>query len=163
MEIPDNFQPIGIDTVVQIDSEEGEESDDNQNSLNNQGDQIILQSAHIIANDPINQQVNMTSNVEFYNVCARTFIECYSGDPLGLKPLLRQIKSIQTLCENDGHREILKDYVHSKLKGAALDLVPEEPETVKSIVVEGRMMAIKADKSNLSLTYYGRNSTRKCK
>lgn len=109
-------------------------------------------------------QNDLVSDFDFYNLCARTFSEIYAGDPLALRPFIHQIVMIQNRCQTDEHENILRDFIMSHVKGIAADLLPAEPESVDEIkrillskikpenakVVKGRMMALKADRNNLS-------------
>lgn len=104
------------------------------------------------------------SVINFYNLCARTFTETYSGDPLALKPFINQINMVQRMCQNEGHEAILKDFIMSHVKGLASDILPADPDSVDTIkktllakikpenskVVRGKLMALKADKNNLT-------------
>lgn len=104
------------------------------------------------------------SDINFYNLCARTFRETYSGDPLALKPFINQINMVHRMCQHEGHEAILKDFIMAHVKGIAADILPAEPESIDAIkttllakikpenskVVKGKLMALKADRNNLT-------------
>lgn len=104
------------------------------------------------------------TEINFYNLCARTFTETYAGDPLALKPFINKINMVQRMCQHEGHEAILKDFIMSHVKGIASDILPAEPESIESIkstlrakikpenskVVKGKLMALKADRNNLT-------------
>lgn len=108
--------------------------------------------------------VKMTSKIEFHNLCTRTFTEVYNGDPSGLDSFVRKIESIEILCENNDHTAILIRNILANVKYRALDIMPKDPKTVdaitnvlkekikpeKSSIIEGRMMALKLDRTNFS-------------
>lgn len=114
--------------------------------------------------DESQEYVNQISEINFYNLCARTFTEAYAGDPLALKPFINQINMAQRMCQNDGHEAILKDFIMSHVKGLASDILPADPDSIETIkktllakikpenskVVKGKLMALKADRNNLT-------------
>lgn len=107
---------------------------------------------------------NQISDLDFYNLCARTFTEEYSGDPLALRPFIHKINNAEAMCRTDRHRNTLKNFIMANIKGSAADFLPIDPESIQSIktilqakikpdnskVVKGRMMALKADHKNLT-------------
>lgn len=110
-----------------------------------------------------NDYVDQISELNFYNLCARTFTESYAGDPLALKPFLNKITMVHRMCQNDGHEAILKDSIMAHVKGLAADVLPADAESIESIkstlldkikpenskVVKSKLMALKADRNNL--------------
>lgn len=109
-------------------------------------------------------QNGLVSDIDFYNLCARTFSDVYAGDPLALRPFIHQIVMVQNRCQTYEHENILRDFIMAHVKGIAADFLPIEPVSVDEIkqilldkikpenskVVKGRMMALKADRNNLS-------------
>lgn len=119
-----------------------------------------------------NQTQNLNNNsgnmaqislLDFYNLCARTFTDEYSGDPLALRPFINKIELVEGMCQNEQHRTTLKNFIMANVKGIAADFLPANPESIASIkttllekikhdnpkVVRGRMLALKADRTNL--------------
>lgn len=79
------------------------------------------------------QNGDLISKLDFYNLCARTFTEVYSGDPLGLRPFLNQIKMVQGMCKTREHIDLLQNFIMSHVRGVALDLLPEQPESIEQM------------------------------
>ncbi|XP_055326023.1 putative mediator of RNA polymerase II transcription subunit 14 [Sitodiplosis mosellana] len=88
----------------------------------------------------------------------------YNGDPNALQPFLATIDLLKDLAEDS--RELLtslKKFVLAKLEGIACEIVPTNPNSIDDIVdalkskikcessdvIEGRMMTLRADRSNL--------------
>lgn len=102
----------------------------------------------------------MTSKIEYLILCANTINTVYSGDYIGLRPLISAIELLEEMAENDEHRRLLKKFIMIKLQGRALDCIPPNPESIEVIktaletniepenseVVKGRMLALKADR-----------------
>lgn len=110
-----------------------------------------------------NDDVDQISELNFYNLCARTFTETYAGDPLALRPFINKINMVHRMCQHEGHEAILKDSIMAHVKGLAADVLPADPESIEAIkktllekikpenskVVKGKLMALKADRNNL--------------
>lgn len=104
-----------------------------------------------------------TTKIEYYNLCSRTLTATYEGDPLGLTPFIRSIELLESLDGDKTHQTVLRDFVLTKLKGVASECQTENP-TIKQIIdtlklkikpenskiISGKMMAIKADRTNLT-------------
>lgn len=108
---------------------------------------------------------NVLSDTDFYNLCARTFSgEPFTGDPLALKPYIHKINMVQRRCQTDEHEITLMEHLLSHIKGIAADMLPIDPNSVNEIkqclmnkivydtsgVVKGKLMALRADRNNLS-------------
>lgn len=72
-------------------------------------------------------------NVDF-NLCAHTFRETYSGDPLALKPFINQINMVHQMCQYDGHEQIFINFIMAHVKGVAADILPAEPNSIELII-----------------------------
>lgn len=132
---------------------------DNENDENFGGMNAPNYNAHAIP-----QNRDEISQISFYNLCARTFNEMYSGDPLSLRPFIHKINSVQRLCQNEVHETTLLDAIMSHVNAIAADVLPLRPDSVDSVkniliakikpessrVVRGRMMALKSDHNNLT-------------
>lgn len=103
------------------------------------------------------------STIEYYNLCTRQLNTMYSGDPLGLPPFIDAITLLQQIDTTNEHSEILKGVILTKLQGTAREILPTnatieqikitlvnkiKPENSK--VVLGRMVALKADRTNMN-------------
>lgn len=118
----------------------------------------------------IDKNLNNTGNmvltrVDYHNLCTRTINVVFSGDPLGLQAFIDSIESLEELDEANEFTSTLKRCILMKLQGTARDCISSDPnltiaqikaqlkEKIKpesSLVVEGRMMALKADRTNFS-------------
>lgn len=110
------------------------------------------------------EDVEQISEMNFYNLCARTFTETYAGDALALKPFISKINMVQRMCQHEGHEAILRDCIMAHVTGLAADVLPADPESIESIkkilldkikpesskVVKGKLLALKADRNNLT-------------
>lgn len=81
-----------------------------------------------------------------------------------LRPFINKIHSVQRLCQNDEHEATLLDAIMSHVSEFALDVLPLYPRSVDQIVeiltekikpdsskvIRGKMMALKADRNNLT-------------
>lgn len=111
-----------------------------------------------------NSKIKMTTKVEFHNLCARTFNEVYSGEAQGLQAFISKIEGLALLVENNDPTSILLNAIKSNVKNFASEVYPKAPTTVKQVtdafvakikpensnVIVGNMMALRADRSNLS-------------
>lgn len=122
----------------------------------------LTQKVEFIEKNQIEDKMALT-RVEYYNLCARTLNTTYSGDALALTPFLKAIKLLQTMDEATLHTDILRDYILTKLQGIAIECIPpnadvqqimdtlsEKIKPENSKVVAGRLMALRADRSNFS-------------
>lgn len=107
------------------------------------------------------------TRVDYHSMCTRTINAIYSGDPLGLQPFIDAIEALEELDEAKAHTATLKRCILMKLSGIARECIPKDengaltieqikaalrktikPET--SGVVEGRLLALKADRTNFT-------------
>lgn len=79
------------------------------------------------------QNPNEISAMKFYNLCARTFTEMYSGDPMALRPFIHKIDMVYRRCQNIEHEKILIDHIMSSVKDIASDILPMRPDSVEQI------------------------------
>lgn len=96
-------------------------------------------------------------------MCIRQISTIYTGDPLGLPPFIASIKLLQNMDTTNAHSDILKGVIMTKLQGVALECIPADP-TIEQIidnlkkyiksdsseVIQGKLMALKADRTNLT-------------
>jgi hypothetical protein len=110
-------------------------------------------------NSDLNYRNNMAqSPIDFLRLAAQTINKNYSGDPLALDSFINSVQLLETIVTND-NKDLLKQYIITKLEGKALEAVPNNPETIEIIknalkqnirpdnskVIEGRMLALKHD------------------
>lgn len=110
------------------------------------------------------QATKTMEKTDFMKLMAATIRANYSGDPLGLQPFLASIDLIRDMAEDDaGLLTLLRKFVLSKLEGYASEIIPANTQTIDEVinalkakitpesvkVIEGRMMALRADKTNM--------------
>lgn len=107
---------------------------------------------------------NKMNKLDYYNACSRSIKDKFMGDPMGLRAFLRSIKFLQSLDTANDHEKTLIDFIMQRVEGKAAECLPEEPKTVAEIVsllkehikevnskiVEGRLMALRADRNNFT-------------
>lgn len=100
----------------------------------------------------------------FLTMCTRHIGKHFSGDPLERNAFINSIKLLQTLAISEPNKKILANFIHTRLIGKASEWVPEGSEDLTVImkaitdnckaenskVVAGRLMALKADRNNLT-------------
>lgn len=113
------------------------------------------------------ERIMVLTRNEYHNMCTRTINAVFSGDPLGLQPFIDSIEALEELDETNTLGTTLKRCILMKLSGIARDCIPDDTngqltvaqikqklkDTIKpepSIVVEGRLLALKADRTNFS-------------
>lgn len=99
----------------------------------------------------------------FMAIAHQTINYKYDGDPLALDSFIDAIELLQTLCKQQNEPIMLK-YIMTKLEGKAREAISATPESTEDIindlkaniktesskVIEGRMLALRADKMNLT-------------
>lgn len=118
----------------------------------------------IIDNNENDTSITMTQTPKDLITMAHHLINYrYSGDPLALDSFIDAIDVLKDLCENQNKAIMLK-FLMSKLDGKAreaITITPETPDdiisqlrstikTESSKVIEGRILALRADKTNLT-------------
>lgn len=171
VQVPNLYDLVDTPNIKRINTTESQSRvsssvDNNSRESSRSSSPILFERETDTNQDNINTESTIMplSKLEFLNLCARTINSTYSGDPLGLKPLLNAIELLEQMAETDELRTILKTYLLTKLQGNALECLPSNPTAVKDItdalskaikpdsskVVSGRMLALKADKSNFA-------------
>lgn len=128
---------------------------------------IPEQTVQTIAQNHVNPVAieNMTMEKgQFLSLMAANIRKNYTGDPLMLTPFLASVDLMKEMAdENPNLLTLLKKFVLTKLEGYASEIVPSEPESIEVIVktlkekikpesskvIEGRMMALRADRGSL--------------
>lgn len=174
----DNFsEPVGnIDTSpLNSDSESGGEDKLNlkRDTISDRKqiqDKAVVDSIVNVSNISLGNQQNTIENmtltkIDYHNMCTRTINTIFSGDPLALQPFIDAIEACEGLDENNAFTATLKCVILMKLQGIARDCIDDaanmtiaqikkklkdtiKPET--SIVVEGKLAALKADRNNFT-------------
>lgn len=100
---------------------------------------------------------------DFIALANRTVHFKFSGDPLALDSFIDAVKLLDTLCEAN-NKAILVKFIMTRLEGEAREAIETEPANANSIitqlkeriktesskVIEGRILALRTDKSNLT-------------
>lgn len=136
-----------------------------------QESQIVAEKSNIVENISgisSNFQNNITmappSPEAFLGMCGKQMPKHFAGDPLELKSFLISIKLLIVMAVSDENKKLLANFVISRLDGKASDCIDEECEDIEEIVkllkenikpehskvVAGRLMALKADRANLT-------------
>lgn len=127
-----------------------------------------------VENDPPREPPNLQNGEQnanmvmergaFMALMAANIRQNYSGDPLTLSPFLASIELLTEMAEENGPLlTLLRKFILTKLEGYASEIMPTEINTIEVIVntlkqkikpenskvVEGRMMALRADRGNL--------------
>lgn len=103
------------------------------------------------------------SFVEFMNIATKTINFRYNGDPLQLRTFINKAKLLDRATEQE-NKGALVEYIISCLEGKALEVIPENAVTLQAIidalsdkikfenamVIEGRLMALRADQNKLN-------------
>lgn len=103
------------------------------------------------------------SSADFIALGHRTISDKYDGDPLGLESFLDGVALLKELCE-DANKALLVKFLMTRLEGEAREAIEVTPKDSDSIVeqlkkriktesskvVEGRILALRADKGNLT-------------
>lgn len=162
-----DINKIRADT--ESDSEEGEDSQDDLQDTDSHG--ISDQSVSVQKTNNTASNSNQTENDSKMPQQAKDFIALahqmisyrYNGDPLSLDSFLDAIALVKELCE-DENLVIFRKFVMTRLEGVAREAIVTEPVTVDDIVrqlkasiktesskvIEGRILALRADKSSLT-------------
>jgi len=126
---------------------------------------IIKSQETAFAGDTSEEKVQkMTlTNVEFLKLASATINRNYSGNPLQLQSFIDSIDLLKTLADSNDLKTLLKSFVLSKLEGTAREYITNDVQTVEQIiaqlkskirpesskVIEGKMQALKADRSSM--------------
>lgn len=100
----------------------------------------------------------------FMNTCSRHLNKHFDGDPLERTAFLKSIKLLISVGVSTENKKLLANFVQTRLSGKASECVPENCEDIDEIVkaikdnckaenskvISGRLMALKADRANLT-------------
>lgn len=146
-----NAQVIEDETINVQAQEISQETDQIDNIVNNSENLIDI-------------EVNMPqSTLDFLNIATKILNYKYDGDPLSLRTFLNKIELLELATEEQNVPHLRK-YVVSCLEGKALESIPENPNTLQDVtdalkgkikydsskVIEGRLLALKADHAKLN-------------
>lgn len=119
----------------------------------------IKNNSSKMTNDPSKKQ----TAADFISLAYKMINYKYDGEPLALESFIDAINLLKELCEPDNNTVFLK-FVMTRLEGVAREKIVTEPRQIDDIitqlkegiktesskVIEGRMLALRADKTNLT-------------
>lgn len=166
--LKESFNILGIsyefsaDVFSQINIEYCTEIDD---VMSESDDQTVGNNSNIVnSENEITKANKMTQTTkEFISMANHMMGSKFSGDPLALESFVDSIELLRELCEKQNERVFLK-FVLTRLDGKAREAVPENVESVDEImkclkekiktesskIIEGRILALRAEKNNLT-------------
>lgn len=156
-------KPVDIDTTK---SNAQSEAETKQTEIAHSSTSTIDKSAETNNSNSIeeNNSTNMAQSVdEFMALAGRTMNTKYNGDFLGLDSFIDAIKLLNTFCKPE-NKETCINFIMTKLEGDAREAIETEPKTTQDIidalrehikpessrVIEGRILALTADRTNLT-------------
>lgn len=140
---------------------------DNQNETNqanNLGDGETPPNTPTLNNNRQTQPGRPMEKSEYIKLLAATIRVNYAGDPLALAPFVASIELMKEMADGNANLlTLLRRFILAKLEGYAAEVIPAEVASIDEIVnnlkakikpesskvIEGRMMALRADRSNL--------------
>lgn len=110
----------------------------------------------------IDKNMGLTK-VEFLKLASATINYNYSGDSLKLNSFLDAINLLESMAEDNDNKTLLVSFVKTRLEGKARDYIPDNCDKIVNItqilkekckpesskIVEGRMLALRVDRSSL--------------
>lgn len=99
----------------------------------------------------------------FVSIMAANIRKNFAGDPLQLTPFVASIEFLEEIATTEALKTLLKKFILTKLEGFASEIVPNNVESIESIitilkkeikpesseVIAGRMMALRSNRTNL--------------
>lgn len=124
---------------------------------------ITKENNNLNTNNTNKEQKMVQSAEDFMALAHRTINYKFGGDPLALDSFIDAIKLLNELCKPE-NKNIMIQFIMTKLEGDAREAIEIEAKTSDEIinqlkahikpesskVVEGRMLALRADKTNLT-------------
>lgn len=162
----DIFSLIDLDKIIEdsIDDTADSHSDsDKSSSVENNKETTNTSQNTISSVTPIVKETKMPqSKHDFISMANDTINYKYSGDTAGLNAFIDGIELLDELCEADNKSLLLK-FIMTRLDGKAREVI-KDPKTAADVVtqlksaiknesskvIEGRMLALRADKTNLT-------------
>lgn len=176
---PIDISKIIEETVSDIDDDDDNNfSINSQSSIDGNkivDDKVVQIQSSSVIKEPEKLQNNLENNSrtentdtmpqtreQFITLAHQTIGSRYGGDPISLASFCDAVELLKDLTDEDNKVLLLK-YVKTKLEGKAREIVGDEPASVDDIikslkesikpesskVIEGRILALRADKSSL--------------
>lgn len=133
-----------------------------------QSDSILATVSNIDSGDSVSNELNNDTNMvqtvkDFITMANNTIGSKFDGDPLKLESFVDSCNLLDKMCEA-GNKEIMLSFVLTRLEGKAREIIPENPANIKVItdalkaeikeepskVIEGKILALRAERNNLS-------------
>lgn len=122
-----------------------------------------VQATNSNSNNQNNKAKMAQSPEDFMALAHRTINYKYNGDPLALDSFIDAINLLTLLCKPE-NKTICLQFIMTKLEGDAREAIETEPKETKDItdalkerikpesskVIEGRILALRSDKTNLT-------------
>lgn len=116
-----------------------------------------------IHNSPDNNTKMVQSAEDFFKLASKVVDTKFDGKPSNLEAFIEQIELLEPMVEETNKKHLIK-FVCTHLTGKAREALPDNPQTVKAIidalrkeikpessrVIEGKIVALRADKMNVS-------------
>lgn len=137
-----------------------------KSSIESRNEQINLESQHNFLINNINIPVESNSNsimdkAAFASLMASNIRNNYSGDPLSLSSFIASIDFLKEMATSAELLTLLLKFIRTKLEGRAAEIMPDNVESIDALmrilkekikhenskVIEGRMMALRADRA----------------
>lgn len=158
------------DTISESDSEDATPSQSKQIQSQNEQDKLHAAQEQQIEQVDVLNNFQFTEHTmaqpqtpsDFIALAHRMINNKYAGDPLALDSFIDAIELLKDLCE-DHNKAIFLKFVMTRLEGLARESILTTPETVDAVVrqlrdgiktesskvIEGRILALRADRSSL--------------
>lgn len=143
---------------------EDDQSDNNSDSSQNSGKSVIANTTNNKSIPDQNKSSTMVqSKLDFLTACHAGIDYKYDGNPTGLDAFIDAIELLDSAVEPENLNTLLK-FIKTRLEGKAREAIITEPtkvedfitqlkntiKTESSKVIQGKILALRADKSNLS-------------
>ncbi|XP_031639964.1 GATA zinc finger domain-containing protein 4-like [Contarinia nasturtii] len=150
-----------VDQILQqVNNNDNQENNANNNDNNQENN--ANNNNHNQENTRNTENRMSASRKEFLRLAA-SMLNKYDGDPLQLNSFIDSVELLKEMVE-DADKDVFTKLVKSRLEGTAREVVDDNPENVDEIindlkanikadsskVIEGRMLALRTDKTNLS-------------
>lgn len=158
----DIFSQIVRENISQIDHENSD-LDQSKPSVVQDDTQSVdsVNQNYTIDSEPSDDDMALTK-AEYMTLMAQQIPQPFTGEAVALKTFINSVDYLKEAATGD-QISLLKSFILTKLQGKALEIIPEDANTIDAIinalkakikpenskVIEGRMMALRADKSNL--------------
>lgn len=170
LNLPENFDLIDINKIVKAGVSTDETAANSSSvflqavELNHTESRPTTPNSLLSYSENEGQSENMPQSfLDFLQIATKVLNYKYNGDPLSLETFLKKVNLLDKATEA-GNKDNLKEYVLSCLEGKALEVVPLQPNTLEDVVialrekisfdtpkvVEGRLLALKADNTKLN-------------